>query len=126
LRFAPFLFVALAAPLAAAVVPLGATVAPHYVDVIDYDFVDHQLGNEFTLVPVGTTVTWIFPEENHGWHTVQSTRSVSQGGLDEIEFDSGDKPPRFEQSFSYTFLTAGVVVYTCDLHAMTGYVVVEP
>lgn len=75
---------------------------------------------ETRTVSLGTTVTWI--NKDAVVHTVRSGTPMSPTGL----FQSGNVDA--DQSFSFTFDTAGTYHYYCSIHPvdMQGTIVVEP
>lgn len=116
-------------PLGAASVSTSTAAPPRYIDVVRYAFVDRTSGDELTVVPAGTVVTWVFSPQPVGvWFRAMSSRTLSTSGLDAFRFDSGDIPPSGEEvTRSFGFYSAGVYTYYCPYHAqMKGYVVVQP
>ena len=72
-----------------------------------------QNGNGYIVVKAGTTVTW----ENRD-NTQHTTTSAASPPI----WDSGILRPG--QDFSFTFNTPGTFPYICNVHPMTGTVVV--
>ena len=70
-------------------------------------------GNGYLVVKAGTQVTWV--NRDNTQHT-----TTSNSGL----WDSGILNPG--QSFSFTFNTPGTYSYICNVHPMTGVVIVVP
>jgi plastocyanin len=78
------------------------------VDVKNFSFEPQKL-----TVPVGTVVTWKF--EDSAQHTVQADKGA---------FTS--KPLNNNQTYSFTFNSAGTYDYICSIHQyMTGSVTVK-
>jgi hypothetical protein len=72
-----------------------------------------QNGNGYIVIKAGTTVTWSNQDDTQ--HTTTSAASTPI-------WDSGILRPG--QSFSFTFNTPGTYPYICNVHPMTGTVVV--
>lgn len=72
-----------------------------------------QNGNGYVVVKAGTTITW----ENQD-NTQHTTTSAASPPI----WDSGILRPG--QSFSFTFNTPGTYSYICNVHPMSGTVVV--
>lgn len=70
-------------------------------------------GNGYIIVAVGTQVIW--ENEDDTQHTTTSVNGI---------WDSGILNPG--QSFSFTFTKPGTYSYICNVHPMTGTVVVVP
>jgi plastocyanin len=103
-----FLAFAFGAALACVVAPLAAQTAGTAVTIDNFTFAPRRL-----TIKAGTTVTWTNRDDIP--HTVTATdRSFKSNALDT------------DESYSFTFSTAGEYSYFCSLHPhMTGTIVVE-
>lgn len=103
-----FLAFAFGAALACVVAPLAAQTAGTAVAIDNFTFAPRRL-----TIKAGTTVTWTNRDDIP--HTVTATnRSFKSNALDT------------DESYSFTFSTAGEYSYFCSLHPhMTGTIVVE-